>query len=68
MHDVQSRRVARKRDMAQLVAEAAGLCEDEWDLDLFSAPLNENLSSFMCSRPCVFNVLGGTPAFLDEIC
>ena len=28
----------------------------------------ENLSSFVCSRSCVFNVLGGTPAFLDEIC
>ena len=36
--DVQSRRATRKRDMAEIVAEAAGLCSDEWDLDLSASP------------------------------
>ena len=36
---VQSRRTStRKRDMAELVAEAAGLCDDEWDLELMGSP------------------------------
>ena len=37
--DVQSRRATRKQDMAEIVAEAAGLCSDEWDLDLSASPL-----------------------------
>ena len=36
--DVQARRATRKRDMAEVVAEAAGLCSDEWDLDLSASP------------------------------
>ena len=36
--DVQARRATRKHDMAEVVAEAAGLCSDEWDLDLSASP------------------------------
>ena len=36
--DVQARRATRKRDMVEVVAEAAGLCSDEWDLDLSASP------------------------------
>ena len=36
--DVQSRRATRKRDMAEIVAEAAGLCSDKWDLEVSASP------------------------------
>lgn len=54
MHDVQSRRGVRKRDMAELVAEAAGLCEDEWDLELFSAPLK--IFHLLCVRAHAYSM------------
>ena len=36
--DVQARRATRKRDMVEVVAETAGLCSDESDLDLSASP------------------------------
>ena len=39
IQEVVARRGARKREMVDLVAEAAGLCTEEWDLDTLSAPL-----------------------------
>ena len=54
MHDVQPRRGVRKRDMAELVAEAAGLCEDEWDLELFSAPLK--IFHLLCVRAHAYSM------------
>ena len=38
--DVSSRRAgARKRDMADIIAHAAGIYDEEWDLELYNAPL-----------------------------
>ena len=37
--EMQARKGTKKRDMAELVAEAAGLCEEEWDQELWSSPL-----------------------------
>ena len=54
MYDVQPRRGVRKRDMAELVAEAAGLCEDEWDLELFSAPLK--IFHLLCVRAHAYSM------------
>ena len=39
MLEMQARKGTKKRDMAELVAEAAGLCEEEWDQALWSSPL-----------------------------
>ena len=36
--EMQQRKVVRKRDMADIVAEASGLCPEEWDLDLAASP------------------------------
>ena len=37
--EVQSRKGYQKREMVDLVAEAAGLCSDEWDQELQAAPM-----------------------------
>ena len=36
--EMQQRKVVGKRDMADIVAEASGLCPEEWDLDLAASP------------------------------
>ena len=46
--DVQPRKTSRKRDYAEVVAEAAGLCGDEWDLDLLGAP--HKVYQLLCVR------------------
>ena len=57
MGEVQSRKGYQKREMVDLVAEAAGLCSDEWDQELQAAPMK--VFQLLCVRSHAYALCGG---------
>ena len=56
--EMRARKGTEKRDMAELVAVAAGLCEEEWGQELWSSPLK--VLHLLSARPCLRNVFRGS--------
>ena len=51
--EMQQRKVVGKSAMAGIVAEASGLCPEEWDLDLAASPHRISLPPGQMLSPCV---------------
>lgn len=55
---VQSRRSSvKRRDFAEVIAEAAGLCGNEWDLELAGSP--HRIYQLLCTRARAYAFCGG---------
>ena len=57
VQEVQSCKGYQKREMVDLVAEAAGLCSDEWDQELQAAPMK--VFQLLCVRSHAYALCGG---------
>ncbi|CAJ1333457.1 unnamed protein product [Effrenium voratum] len=56
--DVQGRRGSvRRKDFAEVVAEAAGLCDEEWDLDIAGGP--HRVFQLLCTRAHAYALCSG---------
>ena len=55
--DVQSRRSHKRRDMSEIVAEAAGLCGEEWDQEMSGSP--HKISTLLSVRANAYAMASG---------